>query len=59
MAFLARMASPRMLTAAVVGGAALAGLYYYNGRLEAGASPGELAPCCKTGSLHTLCNLYQ
>ena len=45
MAFLARMASPRVLTAAMVGGAALAGLYYYSGRLEAGASPGELAPC--------------
>ena len=51
MAFLARMASPRILTAAVVGGAALAGFYYYNGRLEAGASPGELAPCSTTGSL--------
>lgn len=51
MSFLARMASPRMLTAAMVGGAALAGLYYYSGRLEAGASPGELAPCFMMGFL--------
>ena len=41
MAFTSRMASPRVLTAAAVGGAALAGLYYNSNTLEAGASSGE------------------
>jgi len=38
---MSRMASPRVLTAAAVGGAALAGLYYNSNTLEAGASSGE------------------
>lgn len=42
--FLGRMTSPGMLTAAVVGGAALTGAYYYRGgTLQAGASPGQFA----------------
>ena len=39
--FLSRLANPKVLTAAAVGGAAIAGVYYYSGSgLEAGASPG-------------------
>ena len=40
--FIGRLTSPGTLTAAVVGGAALTGAYYYRrGTLQAGASPGQ------------------
>ena len=38
--FLSRLSNPRVLTAAAVGGATLAGYYYYSG-MEAGGAPGE------------------
>lgn len=40
--FLGRLSSPSTLTAAVVGGAAMAGAYYYRrGTVQAGAAPGQ------------------
>ena len=42
--FLGRLSSPGAITAAVVGGAALTGAYYYRqGTLQAGAAPGQFA----------------
>ena len=42
--FIGRLGTSKTLTAAVVGGAVLAGAYYYGGTtLSAGAAPGERA----------------